>query len=182
MKGHTDRKSPRLQKVNETWQLVALVELCSMSISSPRSHGFGLRPLMFARRLTFLRLWACHSRCLPALGAGSPLMHEKGTLRLCLHRTLTWPFRNVRFAVRHSPPLSLANTLLLSRCPCSASCHADEGQHQHFRPEKKDGYSTITQRTEKPWVLSVLCSHIVVVVDPWHPTKDESSPKVPSCG
>ena len=85
-----------------------------MSISSPRSHGFGLRPLMFARRLTFLRLWACHSRCLPALGAGSPLMHEKGTLRLCLHRTLTWPFRNVRFAVRHSPPLSSAVTLLLS--------------------------------------------------------------------
>ena len=85
-----------------------------MSISSPRSHGFGLRPLMFARRRTFLRLWACHSRCLPALGAGSPLMHKKRTLRLCLHRTLTWPFRNVRFAVRHSPPLSSAVTLLLS--------------------------------------------------------------------
>jgi hypothetical protein len=85
-----------------------------MSISSLCSHGFGLRPLMFARRLTFLRLWACHSRCLPALGAGSPLMHEKGTLHLCLHRTLTWPFRNVLFAVRHSPPLSSAVTLLLS--------------------------------------------------------------------
>ena len=31
---------------------------------------------------------------------------RKKTLRLSLHRTLTWPFRNVRFAVRHSPPLS----------------------------------------------------------------------------
>ena len=54
-------------------------------------NDFSLRPLMFARRLTFLRLWACLSRCLPALDAGSPLMHEKGTLSLCLHRTLTWP-------------------------------------------------------------------------------------------
>ena len=59
----TKSKCPWLQNVNETWQLVALVELCSMSISSTRSHGFGLRPLMFARRLIFLRLWAFISRC-----------------------------------------------------------------------------------------------------------------------
>ena len=95
---------------------------------------------------------------------GSPLMHEKGTLRLCLHRTLTWPFRNVRFAVRHSPPLSLAIALLLSRCPYSASCHADEGQHRHSPSEPKDGYSTITQRTEKPLVLYVYCEPLLVKV------------------
>ena len=78
---------------------------------------------------------------------GSPLMHEKGTLRLCLHRTLTWPFRNVRFAVRHSPPLSLAIALLLSRCPYSASCHADEGQHQQFIQPLHNG-----QDTQPIWV------------------------------
>ena len=34
---------------------------------------------------------------------------RKKALRLSLLRTLTWPFRNVRFAVRHSPPLLSIN-------------------------------------------------------------------------
>ena len=41
------------------------------------------------------------------LQAVGEAIHFQATLRLCLHRTLTWPFRNVRFAVRHSPPLNL---------------------------------------------------------------------------
>ena len=43
----------QLQKINKTWQLVALVELCSMSISSSRSHGLGLCPTN-ARSMTYL--------------------------------------------------------------------------------------------------------------------------------
>ena len=115
----------------------------SISFSNPRNSKKGPHGLDFANAKSVFD-------CLAGLAPTSPLMPEKGTLRLGLHRTLTWPFRNVRFAVRHSPPLSLAISLLLSRCPYSASCHADEGQHQHSPSEPKDGYSTITQRTEKP--------------------------------
>ena len=48
--------------------------------SSFRSHGFGLRPLMFAQRLIFFRLRAhCHATNLSSpRRRGSPLLSEKG--------------------------------------------------------------------------------------------------------
>ena len=94
--------------------------------------------------------------CLAGLAPTSPLMPEKRNASSlpAPHADKLRPSAfTVRLSVRHSPPLSSAVTLLLSRCPCSASCHADEGQHQHSPSEPKDGYSTITQRTDAPDIL-----------------------------
>ena len=85
---------PTPPEVNETWQLVALVELCSMSISSLRGQ-------------------------ITAFGLYCPLTDLSSS------------------ALGHTSPAVMLNSV----------------QHRQFPPEKKDGYSTITQRTEKPYFL-----------------------------
>ena len=151
-------------------------EMCSS-----HSHGFGLRPLMFAQRHIFFRLRAFISGCLAALtnshlqlcclvdmvlGTGKPappfparvmpmeigisFSCPKKTLRLSLLRTLAWP--------RASP----------DECSLSGQAfavaflgHNNSQRHSIGHADffdflfkilqlSLDGYSTITQRTEKP--------------------------------